>query len=166
MSSNESCLHRFFAACVFAGGCGAAIWLVACGWNDPAVAKGSVPAALGFVVGVAVFRVIAWLRPPTRGGEGGSSDGAPAVEPMVDTMLRTDRFGRWWRAPITVGVGGSERTTTLLGTTPLERSLTRLALVALVAAWILAGRMGWVWFPTPRTGPRPSIIRKLLGMDP
>lgn len=100
---------------------------------------------VAFAVGVLVFRVHAWLRGPTSDRmHEDREDG------VVDMMLEPRRslFG-WrpfgpsaWRGlarmPICLRIGDRWVSTTPIGTTPIQRAMTRLAAVSLLSAWIIA----------------------------
>ncbi|MGA1631329.1 MAG: hypothetical protein ACO4BU_04420 [Phycisphaerales bacterium] len=92
---------------------------------------------------VLAFRIVAWLGGPAYDWDSGESLG----DLMTTSRWLSLQFS-WLRISITVRLGERERTTTLLGTTPIETSLTWLGIAACLAAWVLAGRLGWVWVPT------------------
>lgn len=123
---------------LLAGGAGLG-WLCVEGWRSDAVAEQGVWGTLVFAIAVLVFRLVAWLRTPR--------EVSPADDSVLDLMTTPWWFGGWLRAPITIRLGDRERTTTLLGTTPIQTSLTWLALAALLAAWALAGHLDWAWVP-------------------
>lgn len=129
-------------ALFLAGGAGL-VWLLIEGWHSNAVAAAGVWCTLAFVIAVLAFRILAWLRTPANGWN--------ADDSRIDLIMapRPHWIWEWLRAPITIGYGGRECTTTLLGTTPIQVALTWLAIAALLAAWAMAGHLGWVWVPDP-----------------
>jgi len=125
-------------ALFLAGGAGL-VWLCIEGWHSNAVAAAGVWCALEFAIAVLAFRNAAWLRTP--------ADRWNADDSCIDLIMAPRPHWGWLRAPIMIGYGGRERTTTLLGTTPIQVALTWLAIAALLAAWAMAGHLGWVWVP-------------------
>jgi hypothetical protein len=98
---------------------------------------------VAFAVGVLVFRLHAWLRGPTADRmHEDREDG------VVDVMMEPRRHLFGWRSfgpsawrglarmPISLRLGGREVSTTPIGTTPIQRAMTRLAVLALVSAWL------------------------------
>ncbi|MBU3683445.1 MAG: hypothetical protein FGM39_05460 [Phycisphaerales bacterium] len=99
---------------------------------------------VAFAAGVLAFRTYAWLRGPTADRmHEDREDG------VVDLMMAPRRTMIGWRLgwpfwlgvtrmPICLRIGGREVSTTPIGTTPIQRAMTRLAAISLLSAWIMA----------------------------
>lgn len=136
-------VDRLASFLLFAAGAAGLLWLCLEGWRSDAIAAAGVWVCLGFAAVVLAFRIVAWLGGPAYDWDSGESLG----DLMTTSRWLSLQFS-WLRTSITVRLGERERTTTLLGTTPIETSLTWLGIAACLAAWVLAGRLGWVWVPT------------------
>ena len=129
---------RLMSFALFLAGGPVLVWLCIEGWHSDDVATAGVWCSIAFAIAVLAFRTFAWLRTPAN--EWNADD-------SIASLMMARPCWRWLRAPITIRYGGLERTTTLLGVTPIQVALTWLAIAALLAAWAMAGRLGWVWFP-------------------
>jgi hypothetical protein len=130
---------------VFLAGLASLVGLWAAVHASRIASREAVVTIVAFAVGVLVFRLHAWLRGPTvdRMHED-REDG------MVDMMLEARRYLFGWRpfgpstwrglarTPISLRIGDREVSTTPIGTTPIQRAMTRLAVVSLLSAWVIA----------------------------
>lgn len=107
-------------------------------------ARDAIITIVAFAVGVLMFRVHAWLRGPTSDRmHEDREDG------VVDIMMKPRRHLFGWRPfgpsawrglarmPICLRIGDRRVSTTPIGTTPIQRAMTRLAVLALVSVWLV-----------------------------
>jgi hypothetical protein len=112
--------------------------LVGKGLESKAVASEVILGCAVFACSVVAYRFVAWIAGP----DVASMHDEPE-DFLMDVLFRPRRWTwgiDWWlvrRQWISVRIRDREKVTTFIGVTPMQRTLTRLAGVALVAALIL-----------------------------